>query len=676
MATPQLLSRKTNGHQSVTSSQSGPDASSKTSKAKAPVEGEKIVIRRLPPGLTEEEFVTILGDTWTAGNGKVGWFRYEKGKISTDPAKPSRPARAYLHVLRKDDLVPLSDAVRAATWEDAKESFASPSLVGPPAVEFSIYKKIPSGKRRADGRQGTIDQDPEFMAFLESLANPDATGQDGDQSTADEADKPAGKVKSTPLIESLREKKASKAKEAAAAKNAKHSRHDSQSKTKTDGDAKKGGGGKERSSDHKPKETVKILTKKAATDAAAEAAKTAASQIQQSKGDAQRDEAASKSRRAGIAAAARILQRDLGLSPGNAHRKARLDAAKAESEAKTAADKAAAPASTSAAAPSSPTTSRPSTPAAAKSQSQSPTAVAAAAAASSSTGRRGRRGRGGAGEDTPKGKADNTPSAPEKTPVILLKKKDDGAKPSPSPTTSTPSPTTTKQSPSAPKSSSTSTTTLKPPTTTTTQKKSSPPSQQPPAITPGATRAFVKHANPSQGVTEALLRSAMSVFGPVTNVEIDRRKGFAYVDFADAAGLRGAIAASPVSVGEEGGVRVVVLERREREREGGTPGGGRGKKVEKEKTSGGGGGGGGGGSAGAGVVEGGKAAEGSAASGEKRGGRRRGGRGRGGGERRDSPVGGGPKEGGGGGGGGGKKPAASGSGSGAGSAVAAAQSAS
>jgi regulator of nonsense transcripts 3 len=82
MSTPQLLSRKTNGQPSVTSSQSA-DAS-KTSKAKAPVEGDKVVIRRLPPGLTKEEFVNILGDAWKGGNGKVGWFRYEKGKISTE----------------------------------------------------------------------------------------------------------------------------------------------------------------------------------------------------------------------------------------------------------------------------------------------------------------------------------------------------------------------------------------------------------------------------------------------------------------------------------------------------------------------------------------------------------------------------------------------------------------
>ncbi len=65
-----------------------------------------------------------------------------------------------------------------------------------------------------------------------------------------------------------------------------------------------------------------------------------------------------KSRRAGIAAAARILQRDLGLSPGNAHRRARQQAAQAETEGKTgvAKESVSAAAAAAAATPQSPTT--------------------------------------------------------------------------------------------------------------------------------------------------------------------------------------------------------------------------------------------------------------------------------------------------------------------------------
>lgn len=78
MGTPQLLSRRTNG---VVGGQSSNDAP-KAPKVKAQVHGEKVVVRRLPPAMTEEEFITILGDEWRTGRGKVDWFSYWAGKVS------------------------------------------------------------------------------------------------------------------------------------------------------------------------------------------------------------------------------------------------------------------------------------------------------------------------------------------------------------------------------------------------------------------------------------------------------------------------------------------------------------------------------------------------------------------------------------------------------------------
>lgn len=72
-------------------------------------------------------------------------------------------------------------------------------------------------------------------------------------------------------------------------------------------------------------------------------------------------------------------------------------------------------------------------------------------------------------------------------------------------------------------------------------------------------QAFLKHANPSQGVTEPLLAEAFATFGKVEKVEIDKKKGFAYVDFDEPHGLLQALRASPVDVGQG---QVVVLERK------------------------------------------------------------------------------------------------------------------
>lgn len=107
-------------------------------------------------------------------------------------------------------------------------------------------------------------------------------------------------------------------------------------------------------------------------------------------------------------------------------------------------------------------------------------------------------------------------------------------------------------------------------------------------------QAFLKHANASQGITESLIEAALSAFGTVEKVEIDRRKGFAYVDFADAEGLQKAIRASPVKVAQGA---VQVLEKRERV--GGKlvppPAGGSGSAATAGIKSGGGLGGGSGG---------------------------------------------------------------------------------
>lgn len=44
----------------------------------------KLIIRRLPPGLIEEEFLTALGPEWKVGNGKVDWAMFKPGKVSKE----------------------------------------------------------------------------------------------------------------------------------------------------------------------------------------------------------------------------------------------------------------------------------------------------------------------------------------------------------------------------------------------------------------------------------------------------------------------------------------------------------------------------------------------------------------------------------------------------------------
>lgn len=52
--------------------------------AKTHAEGKKVVIRRLPPGMTADECWAILGAEWKVGKGLVDWARYDDGEISNE----------------------------------------------------------------------------------------------------------------------------------------------------------------------------------------------------------------------------------------------------------------------------------------------------------------------------------------------------------------------------------------------------------------------------------------------------------------------------------------------------------------------------------------------------------------------------------------------------------------
>ena len=51
---------------------------------KPPAPRLKLLIRRLPPGLTQSELETALGDEWKPGAGKIDWLQYKPGKVSKE----------------------------------------------------------------------------------------------------------------------------------------------------------------------------------------------------------------------------------------------------------------------------------------------------------------------------------------------------------------------------------------------------------------------------------------------------------------------------------------------------------------------------------------------------------------------------------------------------------------
>ncbi|KAL8895185.1 MAG: hypothetical protein Q9207_008271 [Kuettlingeria erythrocarpa] len=472
----------------------------------------KLVIRRLPPGLTEAEFQTALGSEWKVGNGKVDWAIFKAGKVSKDPAKPSKPSRAYLNLTKQEYISALSESARNTTFNDSKNTSKDSALRGPPSVEFAPYRKIPRTRTRKDARQGTIDQDSEFIEFLESLTNPVSKAASVDQSS-----KSKEKITTTPLIQYLKEKKANKGKESAVAavKGAKHARQGSKdsppNSTPSSDKSSPAKAVPSTASVPDKRSAQAIMVEKAARDAARIVNKqTPIASKPQPPSPASTSSAvpavtaatsplAEKKRERGSAsAAASILRRDLGIATSAGGRGGRrggplgqnrpssttsgqvTSAVTSQKDATKAADSVVSPASAPTIGSLATTPDAISTAAQSPHTSQPPTGPAAS-------------------RIPPRGQA-----APPAASAVST-----APKPAPAPST--------------------------------------------------ATQAFLKHANPSQGITEPLLEEAFAAYGAVKSVEIDRKKGSAYVDFEEPGGLQKAIKASPVKVAQG---QVIVLERR------------------------------------------------------------------------------------------------------------------
>ena len=409
---------------------------------------------------------------------------------------------------KQDYLGVLSNEVREAQFSDARASGGDPALLGPPSVEFAAYGRVPNPKPRKDARQGTIDQDQEFIDFLESLTNPTARPAPAEGGSAAELKKEAVTV--TPLIQYLRDKKANKGNETSVtAKDTKHNRNDSKESKSGQGSEKKTPpkNGTITSPQIEKRSVAAIKVEKAARDAVKllnkqvqngnKAANTSpapqpVSKVNPAQPSTPAQTPERKRERGPMNAAARI-QRDLGLaaSPGGRRRR---DMPTATPPPLTGTNVAKAPIVTQ-------------TDGNKASHTASPLANVALGPSTSKA-------------DTPK---PATPIAPT--------------------------------GPAASRSS------HKPPNTDLPKHQQPPSSVSPKPLPPvsKSTQAFLKHANPSQGITEPLLDEVFATFGTVTKVEIDKKKGFAYVDFADPEGLQKAIAGSPVKVAQG---QVVVLERK------------------------------------------------------------------------------------------------------------------
>lgn len=156
----------------------------------------KVVIRRLPPDFSEEKLAEVL-----APLPPHNYFYFAPG----DPTFGLHGcARAYIDFADESMIVPFRERVDGLVLESEK------GLKYHAVVEFAPYQGIPRRvKRRKDPRCGTIEQDSDYCAFLEThsvQAEPKASIDYSAYFEELEASK-VPSVMATPLVEYLKAKK-------------------------------------------------------------------------------------------------------------------------------------------------------------------------------------------------------------------------------------------------------------------------------------------------------------------------------------------------------------------------------------------------------------------------------------------------------------------------------------
>ncbi|BEI84549.1 hypothetical protein CcaverHIS002_0411530 [Cutaneotrichosporon cavernicola] len=176
---------------------------------KTPTARLKLVIRRLPPTLPEETFWRVVEPFV---EGKYAWRRYVKGRPGDAYGVHPQHSRAYVLMNDTESLIAFHAGFDGHIFR-AKTGAEFQAVVEYAAIEKTPYK----AKAKKDAREGTIDDDPDFLAFLENRGVVETK-------PPLEIAPPPPQPTSTPLLDALRASasksraKAAKKKEKAAAK--------------------------------------------------------------------------------------------------------------------------------------------------------------------------------------------------------------------------------------------------------------------------------------------------------------------------------------------------------------------------------------------------------------------------------------------------------------------------
>ncbi|KAK4747577.1 hypothetical protein SAY87_014163 [Trapa incisa] len=183
---------------------------------KGPLDRTKVVLRHLPPSITQE---MLMDQIDTVFDGRYNWVSFRPGKTSQ---KHQTHSRAYINFIRPDDVIEFAHFFDGHVF--VNEKGAQYKTI----VEYAPSQYVPKQCSKKDGREGTILKDPEYMEFFEFLSKPVENLPSAEiqlerrESERSAAAKDAPIV--TPLMDFIRQKRASKGANRRSSSNGKLSR--------------------------------------------------------------------------------------------------------------------------------------------------------------------------------------------------------------------------------------------------------------------------------------------------------------------------------------------------------------------------------------------------------------------------------------------------------------------
>lgn len=167
-----------------------------------PLDRTKVVLRHLPNTLTQSALSEQI-DTRFAG--RYNWFSFRSGKNSR---KCQSYSRAYIDFKRSEDVIEFAEFFNGHVFVNEKGTQFKV------IVEYAPSQRVPKQWSKKDGREGTIEKDPEYLEFLESVSKPVENLPSAEiQLERKEAER-AGAAKEapivTPLMDFIRQKRAAK----------------------------------------------------------------------------------------------------------------------------------------------------------------------------------------------------------------------------------------------------------------------------------------------------------------------------------------------------------------------------------------------------------------------------------------------------------------------------------